>query len=46
MRKFLDWLYSHGVPMAYGFIISIALALTSLVLLGVVFFAKVLDKIR
>lgn len=46
MRKFLDWLYAHGVGLAYGVLITISLAISGIVMLGIVGFAKLLDRIR
>jgi hypothetical protein len=46
MRKFLDWLYAHGVGLAYATLITVSLAISTLVMLGIVVFAKVLDRIR
>jgi len=46
MRKLLNWLFSYGVPLAYACLISVTLALSGIIMMGVVLFAKVLDKIR
>jgi hypothetical protein len=46
MRKWLNWLFDHGVGLAYGVLVSLSLAVASVVLMSVVAFAKLLDKIR
>lgn len=46
MRKLLNWLFNHGVGLAYAALITVSLAFSSAVLLVIVFFAKLLDRIR
>ena len=46
MRKLLNWLFDHGVGLAYALLVSVSLAISGVVLLMIVVFAKFLDKIR
>ena len=46
MQGLLDWLYSHGVPIAYGVILSVTLAICGVVLLAVVLAASWWERIR
>lgn len=46
MRKFLNWVFDHGVLLGYAFLVTMSLVASSAILLVVVLFAKLLDKIR
>jgi hypothetical protein len=45
-QKFLDWLCSHGITIAYGVIITVALAICMSVMLLAVLFAHWWDSVR
>lgn len=46
IQGFLDWLYSHGVVIAYGVIITVTLAVLGAVMLGVVLAVAWWERIR
>jgi hypothetical protein len=46
MKKFLSWLFDHGLLTAYAFLVSVSLAISGIALLGAVLLAHWWSKIK